>query len=173
VAFDHYFATYPQAVNPDGEPRFSSSPNTSTINGLTTPGLLNNNTNLVNPFRLDRSQSPIVALCDPDHGYTAIQKSFNGGLMVKFAQNSGLMYQTGCDPNLVMGYFDGNTVTALWKYAQHYSMSDNSHSTNIDPSLPGHLNLISGQTYGASPDNITNEVAHGTVIGDIDSAYDD
>ncbi len=29
-------------------------------------------------------------------------------------------------PGLVMGYYDGNTVTALWNYAQHYSLSDNS-----------------------------------------------
>lgn len=173
VAFDHYFATYPYATNPDGEPLFSPSPNTSSINGLTNPGLTDNNTNLANPFRLDRSQASTVALCDPDHGYTAIQKSFDGGLMDKFIQNSGLIYQSGCDPHLVMGYFDGNTVTALWNYAQHYAMSDNFHSTNIDPSLPGHLNLISGQTHGASPNNITHEVANGTVIGDIDSVYDD
>ncbi|WP_374992530.1 hypothetical protein [Paraburkholderia sp. SARCC-3016] len=25
----------------------------------------------------------------------------------------------------VPGYFDGNTVTALWNYAQHFAMSDN------------------------------------------------
>ena len=174
VAFDHYFATYPHAMNLDGESLFSPSPNiSSSINGLTTSGLLDNNTNLANPFRLDRSQSSTVASCDPDHAYTAIQKSFNGGLMDKFVQNSGLMSQNGCNPDLVMGYFDGNTVTALWNYALHYAMSDNSHSTNIDPSLPGHLNLIAGQTHGASPNNITNEVANGTVIGDIDSIYDD
>ncbi|MFY9797854.1 MAG: alkaline phosphatase family protein, partial [Candidatus Nitrosopolaris sp.] len=40
-----------------------------------------------------------------------------------------------CDPKLVMGYFDGNTVTALWNYAQHYAMSDNFHSSSIGPSL--------------------------------------
>ena len=28
-----------------------------------------------------------------------------------------------------MGYYDGNTVTALWNYAQHFAMSDNSYST--------------------------------------------
>jgi phospholipase C len=173
IAFDHYFATYPRAVNPEGEPFFSSFPNTSSINGLTTPGLLFNNTNLANPFRLDRSESSTVALCDPDHDYTAIQKSFNGGLMDKFVQNSGLMFQKGCHPSLVMGYFDGNTVTALWNYAQHYAMSDNFYSTNIDPSLPGHLNLISGQTHGAIPNNIPENVANGTVIGDIDAVYDD
>src|SRR5260370_42639017 len=47
-----------------------------------------------------------------------------------------------------MGYFDGNSVTALWNYAQHYAMSDNSFSTVFGPSTPGALNLISGQTNG-------------------------
>jgi phospholipase C len=45
-----------------------------------------------------------------------------------------------------MGYFDGNTVTALWNYAQHFAMSDNSFDTTFGPSTPGALNLISGQT---------------------------
>jgi phospholipase C len=47
-----------------------------------------------------------------------------------------------------MGYYDGNTVTALWNYAQHYAMSDNSYDTNFGPSTPGAINLISGQTNG-------------------------
>lgn len=72
-----------------------------------------------------------------------------------------------------MGYFDGNTVNALWNYAQHYAMSDNFYSSNIDPSLPGHLNLISGQTHGATPTNISDNVANDSVIGDIPSLYDD
>ncbi|MFL6399892.1 MAG: phospholipase C [Nitrososphaeraceae archaeon] len=173
VAFDHYFATYPKAANLDGEPRFSSSPNIPSINGLTTAGLLTNNTNLANPFRLDRSQATLISLCNPDHDYTALQKSFNGGLMDKFVENSGLRSQKNCDPKLVMGYFDGNTVTALWSYAQHYAMSDNFYSSNIGPSFPGHLNLVSGQTHGATPTNITDNVVNGTVIGDIPSVYDD
>jgi phospholipase C len=173
VAFDHYFATYPKAANPDGEPHFSSSAHTPSINNLTTAGLLVNNTNLANPFRLDRSQAITVASCDPSHKYTAIQKSFNGGLMDKFVENSGLSSQENCDPKLVMGYFDGNTVTALWNYAQHYAMSDNFYSSVSGPSFPGHLNLVSGQTHGATPTNITGYVANGTVIGDILSIYDD
>ena len=47
-----------------------------------------------------------------------------------------------------MGYYDGNTVTALWNYAQRYAMSDNSYDTNFGPSTPGAINLISGQTNG-------------------------
>jgi len=172
VAFDHYFATYPNAANPPSEPAFSHSPYTPSINGLAA-GLLTNNTNLANPFRLDRSQAVIVTSCNPAHKYTLLQKSFDGGLMDKFVQNSGLSSQKNCDPKLVMGYFDGNTVKALWNYAQHFAMSDNFYSSNIDPSLPGHLNIISGQTHGAMPTNMSGNVANGTVIGDIPSVYDD
>jgi len=49
---------------------------------------------------------------------------------------------------LVMGYYDGNTVTALWNYAQRYAMNDNSYGTTFGPSTVGAVNLISGQTNG-------------------------
>jgi len=35
VSFDHYFATYPNATNPPGEPAFHASSHTSSVNGLT------------------------------------------------------------------------------------------------------------------------------------------
>jgi phospholipase C len=67
---------------------------------------------------------------------------------------------------LVMGYFDGNTVTALWNYAQHFALNDNSYTTQFGPSTPGALNLISGQTNGfASTLNVlgpTNNLLHPT-----------
>jgi Phosphoesterase family len=34
------------------------------------------------------------------------------------------------NPAQVMGYYDGNTVTALWNYAQHFAMSDSYYQTN-------------------------------------------
>ena len=49
-----------------------------------------------------------------------------------------------------MGYYDGNTVTALWNYAQQFAMSDNSYDTNFGPSTDGAVNLISGQTNGVT-----------------------
>ena len=52
----------------------------------------------------------------------------------------------GFGPALVMGYYDGNTVTALWNYAQHYAMSDNSYNTGFGPSTPGVIDLVSGNT---------------------------
>src|SRR5262249_47190278 len=57
-----------------------------------------------------------------------------------------------CDPKIVMDYYDGNTVTALWNYAQHFSMSDNSYNTTFGPSSPGAINVISGDTGGVDTD---------------------
>src|SRR5215471_6462183 len=45
VSFDHYFGTYPNALNPAGEPFFRASPNTPAVNGYTST-LLNFNPNL-------------------------------------------------------------------------------------------------------------------------------
>lgn len=171
ISFDHYFGTYPHAANLPGEPKFVPLPGTPSVNGLT-KDLLTNNPNLFNPKRLDRSQAMTA---DMDHEYTDEQKAFNGGKMDKFVQyTSG-----GTDRSLVMDYYDGNTVTALWNYAQHFAMNDNSFGTTFGPSTPGALNLISGQTHGATGylkgqqvGDIADNVANGTVIGDPDPHYD-
>ena len=63
VSFDHYFATYPKALNPAGEPAFHGLSSSPSVNGLN-PGLLSHNPNSHNPFRLDRSQN---FTCDQDH----------------------------------------------------------------------------------------------------------
>ncbi len=81
-----------------------------------------------------------------------------------------------------MGHYDGNTVTALWNYAQHFAMSDNFFSPTFGPSTPGHLNFISGQTHGVIPrdskghvisTDIKNRVVKGTLIGNLDPTNDD
>src|ERR687896_1025799 len=171
ISFDHYFGTYPYAKNPLGEHSFLALPDTPSINGLT-KALLNNNTNLVDPFRMDKQDAKMVASCDNNHTYTAIQKSYNGGLMDKFVESSGII-RDNCNPNQVMGYFDGNTVTALWNYAQHFAMSDNYYQTVFGHSTPGHINLVSGQTHGVIPaKHIPDKVSNGTLIGDLDPKYD-
>jgi hypothetical protein len=109
-----------------GKTRFFPRPATPTVNGYT-PALLNSNPNLnplnragaANRFRLDRSRA---VTADQDHGYTAEQKAFDAGLMDLFPRNVG---SPATDTSLNLGYFDGNTVTALWNYAQHFAMSDN------------------------------------------------
>ncbi|BCL81114.1 phospholipase C [Ktedonobacteria bacterium brp13] len=167
VSFDHYFGTYPNATNPAGEPAFHASANTPTVNGLN-ENLLTNNPNSANPARLDPSQA---ITCDQDHNYTDEQKAYDNGLADKFVQ-----YTTGgscTDKNIVMDYYDGNTVTGLWNYAQHYAMSDNSFGTTFGPSTPGALNLISGQTHGAVAATQLSNIVNGTIIGDSDPQYDD
>jgi phospholipase C len=157
VSFDHYFGTYPTAMNPQGEPRFVAAPGTPAVNGFT-DGLLHNNPNFLNtalngagamnPFRLDRSQA---ATADQDHNYGPEQQAFDGGLMDGFPKFTGVPGPPPAADNttgLVMGYYDGNTVTALWNYAQRFTMNDNSFNTTFGPSTPGALNLISGQTGG-------------------------
>lgn len=171
VSFDHYFATYPKAANPAGEPSFTASAGTPNVNGLS-GSLLSQNPNSAAPFRLDRSQA---ATCDQDHEYTDEQKAFHGGLMDKFVEFTGNA-SSPCQANLVMGYYDGNTVTGLWNYAQNFVLNDNSFGTNFGPSSVGAINLISGQTHGV---NIFNQplqdadVVENTVIGDPQPYYDD
>jgi phospholipase C len=171
VSFDHYFGTYPNAANPANEPQFHAAPGTPTVNGLT-PALLTDNPNGVNPSRLDRS---VPLTCDQNHDYTPEQLAFDHGLMDQFPANTQVDMCSPPDqqlPNLVMDYYDGNTVTAMWNYAQHFALSDNSYDTTFGPSTPGVLNLVSGQTHGTS-DVIPGVTSNGTVIGDADPAFDD
>ena len=162
VSFDHYFGTYPFATNPPGEPAFHARFGTPTVNGLLNAGLLNNNPNAANPKRLDRVLSQLVT-CDQDNRYKDEQTAFDHGLMDKFVET--LAGSTCVDKSIVMDYYDGNVVTALWNYAQHFAMSDNSFSTTFGQSTPGALNLISGQTHGATTPDIAGNVSNGTIIG--------
>lgn len=176
VSFDHYFGTYPHALNPEGEPRFTPLPGTPKIEGYT-PELLTRNPNYLNPkngagrsnpFRLRRDQA---ATADQDHSYGAEQQAFNGGKMDLFpasvghpdgprvaGEHTGILATSG----LTMGYFDGNTVTAYWNYAQHYAMSDHQFDVIFGPSTPGAINLVSGQTNGV----VNDQNAEGGVLPD-------
>ena len=158
VSFDHYFGSYPEATNPTGEPQFVATDDTPTVNGLIQGQIDNNhnhdaNNNIFKPVRLDRSQN---YTCDNGHNYTPEQQAFDSGLLDEFPEF------TACNPSslpniaalgagIVMGYYDGNTVTAMWNYAQHFAMNDNSFGTNFGPSTPGALNVISGMTGGVDP----------------------
>jgi phospholipase C len=173
VSFDHYFATYPNALNPPHETPFRPRPGTPAVNGLTpmllerNPNFLNtkiNGTYATNPFRLGPAQA---ATADQNHGYTEEQQAFHAGLMDSFPQYTGLpapptqkfypqslrgapsayAHQT---KGLVMAYFDGNTVTALWNYAQRYALNDNSFASTFGQSTQGAIELISGQTNGVT-----------------------
>jgi phospholipase C len=177
VSFDHYFGTYPNAANLPGEPSFTPATGTPTniANYTTTPALLTNNPNTsiangagaTNPYRLDHSQA---GTNDQDHNYGPEQTAFDNGKMDLFplsvgtADSPALATATGASAisatnGLTMGYYDGNTVTALWNYAQHYAMNDHSFGSTFGPSTPGAINLISGQTNGViNPLNVASSI---------------
>lgn len=185
ISFDHYFGTYPNAQNNAHEQAFTGYPGTPTVNGLS-PELLTANPNFnaantarVNPPRLSPAQA---YTCSQNHNYGPEQAAVDGGLMDQFPKYTGRTTSEGCaaDGSTVMGYFDGNTVAALWNYAQNYALSDNSFGSTFGPSTPGAINLASGQTLGgtvhfgtgstASYPNSGSPVAD---IGDYDAYLDD
>jgi phospholipase C len=167
VSFDHYFGVYPHAANPPGQPQFHARPDTPSVNGFT-PGLLERNPNGVNPFRLGRDNA---RTCRMNHAYAAEQKAYNRGALDRFPE-----FATGrrcADRKMAMAYFDGNTVTALWNIAQRFAMSDNFFGSTYGPSTPGAINLISGQTGGAEPRERRGAIVNGTLIGDVQPAFDE
>ena len=185
VSFDHYFATYPVAhptSSTDGTP-FTAKPGTPSVNGLASGNppsgsLLTENPNFDgahgNPFRLGFNAA---ATCDQDHDYEDEQKAFDMGLMDNFKATNvsscttvgGFDGSIGHSSDLVMGYYDGNTVTALWNYAQNFAMNDNSYGTTFGPSAPGAINLVSGYTGLAVQDPSTStfvDVTDGALTDD-------
>lgn len=195
VSFDHYFGTYPKAANPPGEPPFTAASNTPWASTLASAHLLTNNPNATNaengagaanPFRLDRSEA---ATADQNHAYTAEQLAYDHGNADLFPKYTGRATPGRPGPagttGQVMGYFDGNTVTALWTYAQHFAMSDNMHGNTYGPSTPGAIEVVAGQTNGerfvagtkteatrAGVAYVDNGAGGLTMIEDLDPGYD-
>ena len=201
-SFDHYFGTYPFASNTDGTP-FVAKPGTPTVNGLysaiTSSGpigpLLTDNPNVFNPQRLTASEA---LTSSQNHSDVPEQKADDNNKQDAFVQNTEASSPTGCGaefcpPGISLDYFDGNTVTALWNYAQNYAMSDNMFDTAFGPSTPGAVNVIAGNTSGGNAVDANNSSTPGvvttaagdvsaegtggssttaTIYGDIDPFYD-
>jgi phospholipase C len=116
--------------------------------------------------------------CDNDNHYSDEQMAYHGGLLDRFSLLSAPVTPDCPIENLVMGYYDGNTVTALWNYAQHFAMSDNFFATLFGTTVMGHLNLVSGQTHKAtpapppSPQPSNKVIANGSVIANVNPVGD-
>jgi phospholipase C len=193
ISFDHYFATYPKAANTDGTPFHASKDTPKDVDNLRTAGLIKKNPNQYKPKRLTPDQA---VTCDQNHDYSPEQYADNGGKADKYVEYTDSGKCSGGlfgEPGLAMDYYDGNTVTGLWNYAQHYSLSDNSRGSTYGPSSPGAVNLISGQTHGMVSTDPSSSTEHpkqadkpdrsvngspdkhgvGTMYADPDPAYDD
>ncbi|WP_426408808.1 phospholipase C [Bradyrhizobium ganzhouense] len=186
-SFDHYFATYPNAGNPSGSIPFVPKPHTPKVNNLANANLLVNNPNnnpangtgATDPFRLDRTQANTRS---QNHAYTPEQQAVDNGKDDLFPKFTGRGTAGGAGAfgtnGQVLGYFDGNTATAFWNYAQHFAMSDNAWTDTFGPSTPGALEVVSGQTNGAvnivgtSTQTVPDGQGGLTLIGDTDPGND-
>lgn len=172
-SFDRYFATYPHAANLPNEVKFTAKTDTPVVNGLTTQ-LINDNPNAVKPYRLTNDFQP----CSQNHDYPAEVLAYNGGLMNRFVEHGSYQnedYQKNCYGQ-VMGYYDGNSVTALWNYAQNFAMNDHTYTTTFGPSTVGALHLVAGTTGPAITPNKPDEDIinkNGYIIEDPNPVYDD
>jgi phospholipase C len=179
-SFDHYFGTYPNAANTDGQ-QFHAARHTPAVDGLPpatshslpanlrhSDNLLTSNPNAAQPQRLDSSATGATGsaggqlTCDEDHNYSDEQQAFDGGKMDHFVQSVGVDAGSKspggapCLASQVMDYYDGNTVTGLWNYAQHFSMSDNSFGVTFGPSSPGAINVAAGDTGNVDTSHMAN-----------------
>ena len=204
ISFDHYFGTYPNALNKDGEklqgsdkdaPKFTAKKDTPKAKNLENDGVMGNkNPNSVKPFRIGPDHAVTT---DQNHHYGDEQAAYNGGKMDKFPETVSTDIDKSSNgyyavPGMTMGYYDGNTVTGMWNYAQNFAMNDNSYSTIFGPSTPGALNLISGTVAGGTMHDpatgeqkkiepgknhalagVSEDGKTATVVGDPDPLYDD
>jgi phospholipase C len=157
---------------PASSTKNSNAANT-TINNLVSASLLSANPNGANPQRLDPGPNSggtyngalnvgtgndtnagidNVLTCSQNHNYQPEQLAFDGGAMDKFPGNVGSTSSAPepgapqCQANTDLDYYDGNTVTGYWNYAQHFAMSDNNFGSTFGPSTPGAVNVASGDT---------------------------
>ncbi len=145
-------------------------------NGPSGSGATFNGLSAANPFRLAPTQA---ATADQNHAPKPEQTAYDNGKMDQFPGSTGTAgpppsatsaSQAALSKGLTMGYFDGNTVTALWNYAQHFVLFDNAYTSQFGPSTPGAINLIAGQTNGFA--NSTNVVSAGTLLHNSHEVFD-
>jgi len=136
---------------------------TKNPNGPSGSGATFNGTSAANPFRLAPSQA---ATADQNHAPKPEQVAYDNGKVDQFPGSTGTAgpppsataeSNAALTKGLTMGYFDGNTVAAMWNYANHFALNDNMYTSQFGPSTPGAINLISGQTNGFA--NFTNVVS--------------
>jgi len=149
---------------------------TSNPNGPAGSGATFNGSSAANPFRLAPSQA---ATADQSHAPKPEQTAYDNGKVDQFPGSTGAagpppatLSASGAEATkgLVMGYFDGNTVAAMWNYANHFALSYNMYTSQFGPSTPGAINLISGQTNGFAA--YTNVLSGSTLLHNSHEVFD-
>jgi phospholipase C len=149
---------------------------TANPNGPSGSGAAFNGTSAANPFRLAPTQA---ATADQNHAPKPEQTAYDNGKVDQFPGSTGTAgpppaatatSDAALTKGLTMGYFDGNTVTAMWNYANHFALNDNTYTSQFGPSTPGAINLVSGQTNGLA--QYTNVVSGGVLLHNSHEVFD-
>jgi phospholipase C len=122
-----------------------------------------------NEYQPQRIPDTAAVTCDNNHSYTPEEEAVDGGAMDKFVQftsaNCTIPGATNSSPGIGMDYYDGNTDTGLWNYAQRYGMSDNSWDATFGPTMIGSLNMFGATTYSS--------ITGSTYISNTNPVWDD
>jgi phospholipase C len=125
-SFDNYFGTYPGANGILGK-------------NIALPIKEGSNI-MVSPFHLNATGKSWLDTHDLSHEHTVCLKAYHNGSM------DGFIYAE--ESNYTMGYYDSTDISYYWDLASEYTLMDNFFSSEMGPSLPNHLYLISGQSGG-------------------------
>ena len=171
-SFDNYFGTYPGAngfgnVSILVDPTNASSGYISQYHlnattpiditgdelppGVSDPSQLSNATISPAPFHLSSESADNI-----EHSSEVAHEAWDNGKMDGFvaAENS----------IVTMGYYDRSDIPYYWDYADHYVLDDNFFSSEMGPSLPNHLYIMSG-SGGNSEDGLQAPwVINGSVV---------
>ncbi|CAB3762559.1 phospholipase C [Paraburkholderia humisilvae] len=157
-------------ANPNGLATSPNLANPGSVNGVSTTPPAVGGVSLIaanaQPFRLDRTQANTNS---QNHSYGPEQLADDNLKMDAFplfTSASGVISgSTGAfgSNGQVLGYFDGNTVTGMWNYAQNFSMNDNAWTDTFGPSTPGAVEVVSGQNNGIQM--FTTTATTGTALG--------
>ena len=79
------------------------------------------------------------------NSWRAALHAFNDGKMNHFPRAQA---NRGRSAQLTMKHFTRETMPALWKLADHYTLMDRYFSSVMGDSLPNLLNLVAGDSYG-------------------------
>jgi len=187
-SFDNYFGTYPGA---NGFPSGLSVP--LDVNNTGLGNVSPYHLNVTEPILIvgdelppgisDPSQLNETLTVDPDdvgsgsvspfpfpnesiagdlsHAWSVAHIDYDNGKMDGFV--------TGEKSIKTMGYYDRNDIPYYWDYADHYVLDDNFFSSEMGPSFPNHLYIVSGAN---GPTTLTHPwILNGGIINNPEPAY--
>jgi phospholipase C len=152
-SFDNYFGTYPGANGVPLNLAIPIDPNQTSL-GYVKPFHLDDSQPIMivgdelppgvaDPHQLQQNNSTVPYHLDTEsigrdlsHAWTVAHEAYDNGKMDGFVAAEG--------STLTLGYYDRTDIPYYWDYANQYVLDDNFFSSQMGPSFPNHLYIVSG-----------------------------